>query len=124
MSTQEIPRENWQYYLDALSNRESNHAVTVRLEGAEPQGRSLAQDLPLVGISRIGKGKDAEDIEVVVGGQEQGSPNVTHVVRDPARVVVEETADGRARRVDIEDSAHVKTVIFFQDAVPQGTATR
>lgn len=113
MPTTEIPRENWQFYLDALSNRENAHPVTVRLEGAEPQSRSLAQDLPLVGITRIGKGHDAEDIEVVVGGAALGSPHVTHVVRDPARVVVEETDDGRARRVDIEDRAHVKTVIFF-----------
>lgn len=113
MPTQEIPRENWPHYLDALSNREAHHAVTVHLEGAEPQTRSLAQDLPLIGISRIGKGKDADDIEVVVGGVAQGSPNVTHVVHGPTRVVVEESAEGRPRRLDIEDQAHVKTVIFF-----------
>ncbi len=121
MPITEIPRENWQYYLDALSNRETSHAVTVCLEGAEPQIRSLAQDLPLIGISRIGKGKDADDIEVVVGGVEKGSPNVTHVVKAPTRVVVEETEDGRACRVDIEDGAQVKTVIFFGEVAGGGT---
>lgn len=108
--TLEIPKERWNDYLTALSNRENRHPVSIRIEGREFGDQTLADHLPLVGISCEMKGSMQNAIEITVG--ENATP-LTHYVAEPARVYVEEADNGSVRVLDIEDGAQVKTLIFF-----------
>ena len=112
--TTEIPRERWQEYLDALSNRSKQTPVRIRVESQELGDQQLAGRMPLVGISCEEKGSDANAIEVTLGGPEKDFPNITHYIQGPERVFVEEGTNGQVRCLDIE-SAKVKTLIFFPE---------
>lgn len=117
--TLEIPKERWNDYLSALSNRECRHPVSIKIEGREVGDQTLADHLPLVGISCELKGSMQNAIEITVGSSDQP---VTHYVETPTKVYVEEADNGNVQCLDIEDSAQIKTLIFFDEwkALPEG----
>lgn len=119
--TLEIPREAWGDYLNALSNREHDHPVIVRVEGQEVGDQVLAEHVPLVGISVEKKGSEANAIELTLAHRDQRSLN--HMIQSPEHVYVEESASGEVVCLDIEDTARVKTLIFFERymELPPGT---
>lgn len=110
--TLEIPREAWGDYLNALSNREHDHPVIVRVEGQEIGDQVLAEHVPLVGISVEKKGSEANAIELTLAHQDQRSLN--HMIQAPEHVYVEESANGEVMCLNIEDRARVKTLVFFE----------
>jgi Family of unknown function (DUF5335) len=109
--TLEIPREAWAGYLDALSNREHDHPVRIRIEGTEVGDQVLADGMPLVGISLERKGSEANAIEVTLAHEDR--QNLTHMIQTPEHVYVEEGDNGQVMVLDIEDTMKVKTLIFF-----------
>ena len=113
--TQEIPRERWSDYLNALSNRTKDLPVRIEVEGQDLGDQTLAQQLPLVGISCELKGSEKNAIEVTLGRKEQGSSNITHMIENPEHIYVEESDGGKVRCLDIETRAKVKTLIFFAE---------
>lgn len=121
--TLEIPREAWADYLNALSNREHDHPVRIRIEGTEVGDQVLADSMPLVGISMELKGSAANAIEVTLAHEDQ--QNMTHMIQTPEHLYVEAGADGNVMVLDIEDKARVKTLIFFDRylELPAGSAT-
>ena len=124
-NTHEIPRERWADYLSALSNREKDHPVRIRVEGREIGDQALAEGLPLVGISVEEKGSEKDAIEVTVGNKGRGEANMTHMIHAPERIYIEERSNGQVACLDIEDGAQVKTLIFFDsfEELPAGTTT-
>lgn len=121
-NTHEIPRERWADYLNALSNREKDHPVSIRVEGREIGDQMMSQGLPLVGISVEEKGSEKDAIEVTVGYKGQGMANMTHMIQAPTHIYVEERDNGDVACLDIEDGTQVKTLIFFEthEALPAG----
>ena len=117
----ELPKERWKDYLNALSNRQANMPVSVRIEGGEQGGKELGR-MPLVGISCELKGSEADAIEITLADQGKSQANVTHMVESPQRILVDDTGEGQVTRVDIESKAKVKTVLFFQET--QQTANK
>lgn len=113
--TTEIPRERWQEYLDALSNRSKQTPVRIRVESQAIGDQQLAGQMPLIGISCEEKGSDANAIEVTLGEPTKDFPNITHYIQSPQRVMVEEGENGQVRCLDIE-SPQVKTLIFFPES--------
>ncbi|HVP62912.1 MAG TPA: DUF5335 family protein [Myxococcaceae bacterium] len=111
--TIEIPRERWAKYLDDLSNREQDHPVRIEVEGQELGDQALSTKLPLMGISLEEKGSEKDAIEITVADRGKGQ-TLTHLIERPEHVYVEQEGD-RVRCVDIENRAHVKTLIFFED---------
>lgn len=111
--TNEIPKERWADYLNALSNRLKNHPVEVRIEGHESGDQPLSSNLPLLGISCEKKGSEADAIEISLAGQDL--KNMTHLVEHPERIYVQEADNGEVACLDIEDRAKVKTLIFFSE---------
>src|SRR5207249_2609796 len=95
-ATIELARERWERDLAAFSER--NVGRPVRLEVQVPPGEGepvLADHEPLIGIDFDPKGSDAPAIEIAVGAPSGGKPaHLTHVVREPTRVWVEEESDG------------------------------
>lgn len=113
---QEIPKEHWANYLDALSNREKNRAVNVRVEGVEYGDQPLSRGMNLVGISCEEKGSEKDAVEITLACGEFNE-NITHMVRHPEHIYIEEGDDGQVKVVDIEDVDHVKTLIFFDTSL-------
>lgn len=112
MATREIPRDDWDRYLDTLSRLKADRPVRVRVEDAEIGDQTLADCLPMVGISLEKKGSDADAIELTLADP-GGDRNVTHEITHPAKLFVKENAAGEPEVLDIEAPGQVKTLIFF-----------
>ena len=111
----ELPKERWNDYLSALSNRQANKPVSVRIEGGG-QGQKELGRMPLVGISCELKGSEADAIEITLGDIHKNMENITHMVDSPEHIYVEDSDQGDVSRIDIESKAKVKTVLFFQES--------
>lgn len=121
--TLEIPKEAWADYLNALSNRVHDRPVRVRIEGTDMGDQVLAEQVPLVGISLEQKGSEAGAIELTLAHEDR--TNLTHMIQSPAHVYAEEGDAGEVVCLDIEDTASVKTLIFFDSypELPEKTST-
>lgn len=111
--TTEIPRENWDLYLNALSNRCKNLPVNVRLEGQDIGDQVLAEHMPLVGISLEKKGSEKDALSITVANQPTES--LTHMVEHPEHIFVRESENGQVEVIDIEGANRIKTLIFFEE---------
>ncbi len=112
MATREIPREDWARYLGMLSSRKAAQPVSVRVEGSEVGDQTLADCMPMVGISLEEKGSESDAIELTLA-YAGGESNLTHMIACPEKVFVKEDASGEPQVLDIEDRARVKTLVFF-----------
>ena len=124
MHTREVPRSDWARYLTILSGRKADHPVRIRVEGEDVGDQTLAECLPLVGISLEEKGSEKDAIELTVA-RPAGENNLTHQIEHPERVYVEEDDAGEPKVLDIEDHARVKTLVFFEEwaEIPENTGT-
>ncbi|MCY1073710.1 DUF5335 family protein [Archangium lansingense] len=109
--TREIPREGWADYLLLLSTIERDQQVRIQAGGPELGEQTVARDLPLVEISIEEKGSDQGAIEVTVG---RPGEELTHRILHPEHVWAEESDSGELECLDIEDTDHVKTLIYFE----------
>lgn len=115
MATYEIPKERWQDFLCSVGNRRAQQPVSIQVTGENVGSQTLCEHLPLVGLSLEEKGSQAAGIEVTLEADEGA---FTHLVAEPTSIFVQEDAAGRVHALDIEDTAQVKTVIFFEEATP------
>src|SRR5713226_7992510 len=114
--TIEFPRERWEKDLGAFSER--NGGRLVRLEVDIPPGEGepvLAEHQPLLGIDYDPKGSEAPAIEITVGASSGASPgNLTHVIKDPTRIWVEEEPDGLGVALSIASRDEGRTRVLFE----------
>jgi hypothetical protein len=100
----EIPRQEWQSFLDDFSQEHEGWLVNLEVQ-SDGRSQTEAEGLPLVGISADCKGSEAPAIEIMLG--DRGADHVTHSVSGPSMVsvsdgvgggedlVIESPADGR-----------------------------
>lgn len=108
--TQEIPQDRWAAYLDALSCDEQAHPVRIQLTDGEIGEQTLAESVPLVGLTYEAPTGHRPSIAVRVG---YGSGLMTHTIEAPSHVYALEGPDGELTCLDIESEAQIKTLIFF-----------
>lgn len=117
MTTRELPKSTWAPTLEAIACRKAFQPVQVRIEDPTLGSQPLTHDLPLVGISFEEKGSQPDAVEITVA-QCDGKENFTHVIAHPEHIFVQESERGEVQGLDIEDTAHVKTLIFFGPNAP------
>jgi hypothetical protein len=75
----EIPRDQWQTYLEEFSKRNSGRPVNLEVLSEELGDQEEAQMLPLEGITLETKGSEAESVEIMLGGTGAADDrNLTH----------------------------------------------
>ncbi|MEB3284130.1 MAG: DUF5335 family protein [Candidatus Sericytochromatia bacterium] len=114
MATYEIPKEHWQDFLCTVGNRRSQQPVSIQVTGENLGSQTLCEHLPLVGLSLEEKGSLRAGIEVTL---EAGEGAFTHLVAEPTALFVQEDEGGRVHSLDIQDTAQIKTLIFFEEPV-------
>ena len=114
--TTEIPRERWQQALATFSER--NAGRPVRLEVAIPPGEGepvLAEHQPLLGIDFDPKGSEAPAVEIAVGaGSGARQQNLTHVIRHPTQIWVDQEVDGLGIALKITSREDGATTVLFE----------
>jgi hypothetical protein len=93
MTTQEIDRGEWEFFLDAFSRQHEGWTVTVGVLDRNGEARVEATDVPFEGVAVGGAGESRETISVMVGGTPER--HVTHTVTSPVRVVLDQSGPER-----------------------------
>lgn len=111
-TTHEIDRGQWGRYFDKLSRQEMKHPVHIEVDGEDIGNEVLSRQMPLMGLTLERKGSAAGDIDVVVGrAGDQGI--IDHRVPHAEHIYVQESDNGDLECIDIEDSDHNKTLVYF-----------
>jgi hypothetical protein len=109
MSTQEIPREQWNGFFDSFSRQHEGWLASLELlEGTTgPQHGPL----PFEGIS-LNSADDADSI--VISLATSPAEHVTHMIDYPKRVWLQRTAEGANASLEIEAKDATRTLLCFR----------
>lgn len=118
MGTRIVPVEQWLSTLNDVSVLKQRAKVRLELASDEFGHRTLAQDVPLLGLAPEMKGSAACAVAIEVGEQRAEADRLTHEVLCTRQLRLEEDAGGELRGVEIvgEDPrshARVTTVVRF-----------
>lgn len=119
MATRVIPTDQWLDYLNNISVLKRRSRVSVELKSDALGDRTVASDLPLLGITPEMKGSEACAVAIEVGAQRaEQADRMTHEVICTSELVVEEDDASHPRTIDIrgedpQTKARVTTVIRF-----------
>jgi hypothetical protein len=115
----EIPRDQWQTYLEEFSKRNSGRPVNLEVLSEELGDQEEAQMLPLEGITLETKGSEAESVEIMLGGTGAADDrNLTHTVTQVRLIVPKVGTDGREEALEIEAEDGTKIILVFK-ALPE-----
>jgi hypothetical protein len=81
MQAREIPREEWDAFLDGFSRQHGGWLVTVEAADFDLSGRTGAHELPLAGVACDAKW-DGESVISIFLGKAPGE-HLTHTVAAP-----------------------------------------
>jgi precorrin-6B methylase 2 len=90
MSARKIASEEWTDFFDTFSRHYRGRPVQVQIMGEKLRVYSIARSQPLIGITTQDKAGPCE-IEVIAGDT---TASITHVVRDPAEVWMQQGNNG------------------------------
>ena len=108
--TRELAPEEWAFFFDGFSRRFRGRRMTLEVAvTADTEARTVADRLPLVGITAEPAAAPADSIQVMLG--ESPVENVVHVVRQPSRVLVAQVRNGEDDRLIIESATGETTCV-------------
>jgi Family of unknown function (DUF5335) len=111
-NTQELPRETWRPYFDALSRTLGTVEATVEVVGRDLGAQIEAERLVLTGITY-----DDRDDVVVIGLDAPGKPeeDLEHMVDHPRRIMVATSATPpEEMTIDVEDAEGNQTIVHVE----------
>jgi hypothetical protein len=112
MPTQEIPREEWQGFFEVFSRQHEGWLATLELLGSDIGAQEEAHELPLEGLSLDSGGNESEAIVISLGRTRRD--HVTHTIKQPEHVWLEQTAEGANAALEIESSDESKALLRFR----------
>jgi len=116
MSTQEIPREDWNNFFDVFSRQHEGWLATLEIFGPEVGAQEEAHQLPFEGISIASEGNGADAIAINLGKTPED--HVTHTITKPEHVWLEQTSGGANAALEIESENQNKALLRFRSALP------
>ena len=116
MSTQEIPREDWNNFFDVFSRQHEGWLATLEIFGPEVGAQEEAHQLPFEGISIASGGNGADAIAINLGKTPED--HVTHTITKPEHVWLEQTSGGANAALEIESENQNKALLRFRSALP------
>jgi uncharacterized protein DUF5335 len=116
MSTQEIPRAEWNNFFDGFSRQHEGWLATLEIFAPDLGAQEEAHELPLEGIS-IAAG-DESPIAISISLAQTSEDHVTHTITGPERVWLEQTLGGANAALEIESENQTKTLLRFRSTLP------
>jgi hypothetical protein len=115
----EIPKEQWQVYLEDFSKRNAGRTADLQVLSEELGTQDEAETLPFEGITLETKGSAASSVEIMLGGAGAADDrNLTHTIPDVRLIVPKVGPDGREEALEIEGADGAKTILVFK-ALPE-----
>lgn len=114
MPTREIPREDWDAFLDSFSRKHAGWLSTIEVLGSGSGAQVEAREQPLSGIAAELKGGSRDLISILVGDDDHG--RTCH----PRTRSYAPEGDGRGAHeaLQIESESGVTTLLHFRATVP------
>jgi Family of unknown function (DUF5335) len=111
----ELPRSEWQAWLEELTEEREGHDVAIELLDRDFGDEAQVEMLPLASVEFDPK----DDVVIVaVGGRDGRSPVVLrHMLEHPQRILADTVDDGRVA-LDIVDGAGDHTIVTIQAPTP------
>jgi hypothetical protein len=108
-TTQELPRERWQPFFDAVSRTLPATEATVEVAGKDLGAQIAAQSLVLTGITY-----DRKDDVLVIGLDAPGGEHeeVEHLVSHPRQIFI--AAEQTRTAIDVIDAEDHQTIVRME----------
>src|SRR5947199_8847755 len=98
MTTQEIPRPEWNNFFDSFSRQHEGWLATLEVLGTEIGAQEEAHELPLEGVS-IGSGiNEPETIAISIG--RTPDDHISHTITKPEPVWADQTHKAHAATLE------------------------
>ena len=114
--THDIPSNEWKSFFDELSKKYFEWNTRVEVLNSNIGDQTLADKLPLNGITFEGK-KASGCVELIVGYDEEN--HQTHTVWNPEKVLFKEGVDDSKPVVEIVEIDGTKTIVHLLEPVPK-----
>jgi hypothetical protein len=114
MKTKQIPRAEWTSFFDGFSRRQEGWQVTLEIMGPEIGDQVEQREMFLSGLTaEVSAGGATEDdkIEIMVGGNRRS--HVTHVIKAPTEVDLQQTDLGVDRAVQIRSADGTTAILHL-----------
>ena len=92
MQTKEISRTEWPSFFDSFSRQHEGWLATLEILGPEIGAQIEERDLPFEGITDEWDETEGNTIMIMAGGK--ADDHVTHMIRRPTEVSLEQTDEG------------------------------
>jgi uncharacterized protein with gpF-like domain len=116
MPTQEIPRPEWTAFLDRFSRQHEGWIATLEVFASDIGAQEEAHEMLLEGITASFKDSKPETVAISLGNKPED--HLTHTIKDPTRIWLEQTAEGANAALEIESADGAKTLLRFRSALP------
>jgi hypothetical protein len=113
MSQRVIDRRDWVGFADGFSRRHQGWLISLALEEGATTRAYATRDVPLRGI--VAEGDEETASVMIFTGDE--TPHVTHFIEHPARLAVDETADGTEMELAITDASGTRTIVELRSPI-------
>ena len=110
MHTREIPKETWKSFLESFSLQHELWRVSLDMVDQEQEAHAEIRELPLIAI-----GMSGDDFLITLRNYDGTA--MTHVVRVPEHLWLEETEEGAHKSLQIQSCHGIRTIISFRSAV-------
>ncbi|HEY8227929.1 MAG TPA: DUF5335 family protein [Pyrinomonadaceae bacterium] len=116
MATREIPRDEWNTFLDAFSRQHEGWQATLEILNTDIGAQRETRNLPLEGISF--SSREGSNAAIAISLGRGAEDHVTHTITQPTHLWLEQTSEGANAALEIESADEGKTLLRFRSAVP------
>ena len=112
MSTQEIPREQWNSFFDSFSRQHEGWLATLEIFADTLGAQPATQELPFEGISL-----DADDGELdslIISFGRAPDEHVTYAIHQPKHLWLQQTPEGADAALEIRAEDNSNTLLRFR----------
>jgi hypothetical protein len=112
--TREIPHDEWTEFFDRFGQQHHEWLITIEVLDAALGAQTVAENLPLQGISADLKG-NGNDVILINAGE-----SLNHSITNPTRVYLKSNAQGAHEAVEFETQSGTTTLLRFRvSAMPE-----
>lgn len=113
MATQEIPKDQWQEFLDTFSRLHQGWLADVQVLGDQTSRHYEAKGLPFRGATYETKGSGKNEVSIFI--DQSPKEDITHTVSSPVHIRLEQTDSGVDQGLEVEAQDGTKTVVRFRN---------
>jgi Family of unknown function (DUF5335) len=119
MKTKEIPRSEWPKFFNSFSLQYEGWLVTLEILDSQIGAQVESRELPLIGIIADSDDVSGDEIAIIIGAAPRD--HITHNIRRPTQVSLEQTDEGADAALAIKSEDGVTALARFRPALSPET---